>query len=127
MQIRSLTLREIHLKLLAPFETSMDRVTDRRILLAELNVEGTIGWGECTAGENPFYSPEDTDTAWHIITKYLWPKLKGKTVASAADVWPLLEHVRGHTMAKATLGNRRVGRRSQAQRSSALESARWTA
>jgi len=103
MQIRNLTLREIHLKLLYPFETSMDRVTERRILLAELNLDGTIGWGECTAGENPFYSPEDTDTCWHVITKYLWPMLKGKEINCAAEVWPLLEHVRGHTMAKATL------------------------
>jgi O-succinylbenzoate synthase len=103
MQIRNLTLREIHLKLLSPFETSMDRVTERRILLAEFDLDGTIGWGECTAGENPFYSPEDTDTCWHIITKYLWPMLKGKHIGSAAEVWPLLSHVRGHTMAKATL------------------------
>jgi len=103
MQIRQLTLREIHLKLLHPFETSMDRVTDRRILLAELDLDGAIGWGECTAGENPFYSPEDTDTCWHIITTYLWPMLKGKSIASAAEVWGLLDQVRGHTMAKATL------------------------
>ena len=103
MQIRQLTLREIHLKLLAPFETSMDRVTERRILLAELDLDGAIGWGECTAGENPFYSPEDTDTCWHIITTYLWPMLKGKSIASAAEVWDLLGAVRGHTMAKATL------------------------
>jgi len=103
MQIRQLTLREIHLKLLAPFETSMDRVTDRRILLAELDLDGAIGWGECTAGENPFYSPEDTDTCWHILTTYLWPMLKGKSIASAAEVWDLLDQVRGHNMAKATL------------------------
>ena len=103
MQIRQLTLREIHLKLLAPFETSMDRVTDRRILLAELDLDGATGWGECTAGENPFYSPEDTDTCWHILTNYLWPMLKGKSIASAAEVWDLLDQVRGHNMAKATL------------------------
>jgi len=103
MHIRQLTLREIHLKLLAPFETSMDRVTERRILLAELGLDGVAGWGECTAGENPFYSPEDTDTCWHIITTYLWPMLKGKNIASAAEVWDLLDAVRGHTMAKATL------------------------
>ena len=103
MQIRQLTLREIHLKLLAPFETSMDCVTDRRILLAELDLDGAIGWGECTAGENPFYSPEDTDTCWHILTTYLWPMLKGKSIASAAEVWDLLDQVRGHNMAKATL------------------------
>jgi len=46
MQIRTLTLREIHLKLLAPFETSMDRVTERRILLAELNLDSATGWGD---------------------------------------------------------------------------------
>ncbi len=103
MQIRQLTLREIHLKLLAPFETSMDRVTDRRILLAELDLDGTIGWGECTAGETPFYSPEDTETCWHIITTYLWPMLKGKSINSAAEVWSLFNQVRGHTMAKAAL------------------------
>jgi o-succinylbenzoate synthase len=103
MQLRQLTLREIHLKLLHPFETSMDRVTERHILLAEADVDGTIGWGECTAGENPFYSPEDTETCWHILTQYLWPMLKGKQFASAAEIWPLLEHVRGHSMAKATI------------------------
>ena len=87
MRLRELTLREIHLDLLHPFETSMDRVTSRRILLAEANVDGVIGWGECTAGENPFYSPEDTETCWHILTNYIWPALKGKEFHSAADIW----------------------------------------
>jgi o-succinylbenzoate synthase len=103
MRLHSLTLREIHLPLITPFETSMDRVTDRRILLVEAAVDGITGWGECTAGENPFYSPEDTDTAWHIITTYLWPMLKGKEFDSAADVWPFLAQVRGHNMAKAAV------------------------
>ncbi|HXX99435.1 MAG TPA: o-succinylbenzoate synthase [Candidatus Limnocylindrales bacterium] len=103
MRLHSLTLREIHLKLVAPFETSMDRVADRRIILAEVNVDGVSGWGECTAGEAPFYSPEDTDTCWHILKNYLWPMLKGKELQSAADVWPLIEPVRGHNMAKATV------------------------
>lgn len=103
MQLRELTLREIHLELLAPFETSMDRVTHRRIILVEANVDGVLGWGECTAGENPFYSPEDTETCWHIITNYIWPMLKGKSFASASDIWGLLSQVRGHNMAKAAV------------------------
>jgi O-succinylbenzoate synthase len=103
MHIRQLTLREIHLKLLYPFETSMDRVTERRIILAELDLDGAIGWGECTAGEDPFYSPEYTDTCWHVISTYIWPMLKGKGVNSAAEIWDLLARVRGHNMAKATL------------------------
>jgi O-succinylbenzoate synthase len=103
MRMHSLTLREIHLELVAPFETSMDRVTDRHIILVEANVDGIVGWGECTAGEAPFYSPEDTETAWHVIKNFLWPMLKGKEFTSAADVWSLLEQVRGHNMAKAAV------------------------
>ena len=103
MRLHSLTLREIHMQLIAPFETSMDRVTHRRIILVEANVDGTAGWGECTAGEAPFYSSEDTETAWHVINDYLWPMLKGKEFGSAADVWSLLEQVRGHNMAKAAI------------------------
>jgi o-succinylbenzoate synthase len=103
MRIESLTLREIHLKLVAPFETSMDRVTERRIILAEVRVDGVSGWGECTAGETPYYCPEDTETAWHILKNFLWPRLKGRELLSACEVWPLLEQVRGHNMAKATV------------------------
>jgi o-succinylbenzoate synthase len=103
MRLRSLTLREIHLPLLTPFETSMDRVSERHILLLEADVDGVNGWGECTAGENPFYSPEDTETAWHILTSYAWTILKGKEFTSSSEVWGLLEHIRGHNMAKASL------------------------
>jgi O-succinylbenzoate synthase len=103
MRLHSLTLRELHLKLVTPFRTSMDRVSERRILLAEANLDGVSGWGECTAGESPFYGPEDTETAWHILKNFLWPMLKGRELASAADVWPLLEQVRGHNMAKAAV------------------------
>jgi o-succinylbenzoate synthase len=103
MRLHSLTLREIHLKLRVPFETSMDRVTERRIILAELQADNVSGWGECTAGETPYYCPEDTDTAWHILKNFLWPRLKGRELNSASDVWPLLEQIRGHNMAKATV------------------------
>jgi len=103
MRLREITVREIHLKLLHPFETSMDRVTERHILLVEADVDGVIGWGECTAGENPFYSPEDTETCWHILQSYIWPALKGKEFTSSADIWSHLEQIRGHNMAKAAL------------------------
>jgi o-succinylbenzoate synthase len=103
MRIHGLTLREIALKLLAPFETSMDRVSERRIILAELHVDNVSGWGECTAGETPYYSPEDTDTAWHILKDFVWPRVKGRELASASEVWPLLGQIRGHNMAKAAV------------------------
>ncbi len=91
------------MRLVTPFETSMDRTELRRILLVRADVDGVIGWGECVAGESPFYSPETADTAWHILRDFLWPLIKGKEFASAGEVWDLLVRVRGHNMAKAAL------------------------
>ena len=103
MRIREVTLRELRMKLVAPFETSSERTEERRIMLSEVLVDGAIGWGECVAGERPFYSPETTDTAWMVIRDFLWPMIKGREIANAADCWRLMEPVRGHNMAKATL------------------------
>jgi len=103
MLIREITLREISLKLVAPFETSMDRTEIRRIILVEANVDGAVGWGECVAGESPFYSPEYADTAWPVLRDFLWPLVKGKSFDAASQIWGMLAPVRGHNMAKAAL------------------------
>ena len=103
MRIREITLQEIRMKLVAPFETSMDRTVARRILLVQADVDGFIGWAECVAGETPYYSPETADTAWLVLRDFLWPLIKGKEFGSAGEVWDLLARVRGHNMAKAAL------------------------
>ena len=103
MRIEQLTLRELHMNLVAPFQTSMETTTVRRILLTEVAVDGVVGWGECVAGETPSYSPETADTAWHILRDHLWPLLRGKQFAAASDVWDLVASVRGHNMAKGGL------------------------
>jgi O-succinylbenzoate synthase len=103
MRVREITMREIRMKLVAPFETSVERTEVRRIILIEANVDGATGWGECVAGEVPSYSPETTETAWHILRDHLWPLVRGKEFGSAGEVWDLLAHVRGHNMAKAAL------------------------
>jgi len=101
MRVRKLTLREIHLPLIAPFQTSFGTTTLRRILLIEADVDGVIGWGESTAGEDPYYSYETVETAWHIIRDFLWPALKGREFSSSSDVAGLFAQVRGHNMSKA--------------------------
>jgi O-succinylbenzoate synthase len=103
MRIQEITLRELRMQLIAPFETSFGKSDVRRVLLVEANVDGVSGWSECVAGEDPGYSPETTETAWHILRDHLWKLMKGKDFAAAADVWPMLEPVRGHTMAKGAL------------------------
>jgi O-succinylbenzoate synthase len=103
MRIREITLRELHMPLVTPFETSVERTNVRRILLVEAHVERATGWGECVAGEVPSYSPETTDTAWHILRDHIWPSIRCQEFAGAASVWDLLRHIRGHNMAKASL------------------------
>jgi O-succinylbenzoate synthase len=103
MRLRQVTLREIHMTLLAPFETSFERTCRRRILLVEADVDGVKGWGECVASETPYYSPETIDTAWHILKDFLWPTLKATEFSRAGEVWSLLTRIRGHNMAKGAL------------------------
>jgi o-succinylbenzoate synthase len=100
LKVQRLTLREIRMPLVTPFETSFGRVTDRRMLLVEVEAGGVAGWGESVAGEGPFYAPETVETAWHILRDFIWPLLKGRDFESAAEVWGTLEPIRGHNMAK---------------------------
>lgn len=100
MRLNKITLREIHLKLLEPFQTSFHILQQRRILLVEANVDGVSGWGEATVGEDPFYSYETLETAWHIIRDFIWPMLRDRELESASQVWDALAQIRGHNMAK---------------------------
>src|SRR5579871_3864441 len=89
--------------LVTPFETSFGRVTDRRMLIIEAQADGVSGWGECVAGEGPFYAPETVETAWLILRDFIWPLLKDRELDSAAEVWDILEPIRGHNMAKGAI------------------------
>jgi O-succinylbenzoate synthase len=102
--IETVELREIRLPLVHFFETSFGRTTRRRIVLARvIDSDGAEGWGECTAGEEPFYSDEWTDSCWSTLQTFLAPMILGQRVERAADVFSLMRPVRGHRMAKATL------------------------
>ena len=104
MIIQSIELREIRLPLINFFETSFGRTTERRIVLARVrDADGTEGWGECTAGEGPFYSDEWTDSAWTTLGEFLAPMVLGQEIKSAAEAFALMKPVRGHRMAKATI------------------------
>ena len=104
MIIASVELREICLPLIHFFETSFGRTTERRIALVRVrDADGVEGWGECTAGEGPFYCEEWVETAWPTIRSFLAPRVIGKEIASAAEVWGLMSAVRGNRMAKAAI------------------------
>ncbi|HEX7295581.1 MAG TPA: hypothetical protein VF251_07500, partial [Pyrinomonadaceae bacterium] len=104
MLIESIELREICLPLVHFFETSFGRTTERRIILARvIDSDGAEGWGECTAGEGPFYSYEWTDNAWSTLQEFLAPMVVSQQIDNAAQVFSLMRPVRGHRMAKATI------------------------
>ncbi len=105
MKIEAITLREIQMPLRHFFETSFGRTTDRRILLVTVHAEGIEAWGECVAGEDPYYSEESVETAWYVMERYLAPALLGKQLDAGKECVPLFARVRGHRMAKAALEN----------------------
>src|ERR1700727_3477413 len=105
MKIESITLRELQMPLVHFFETSFGRVYSRRILLVSIDAEGVRGWGECVAGEDPYYSPEWIETAWPTIKHYLAPMLLKGELDSGRDCAARFARVRGHRMSKAALEN----------------------
>jgi O-succinylbenzoate synthase len=104
VNIKSIEMREIRLRLRHVFETSFGQTTERRILLVRVrDAEGAEGWGECTAGEGPFYCEEWIESAWSVLKSYLVPMTLAHEVGSAADVSGLMAKVRGNRMAKAAI------------------------
>jgi len=105
MNIESIVLRQIQVKLKAPFETSFGKTWERRVVLVEVIADGLSGWGEVTAGEGPFYNSETTDTSWLILEKFIVPLVSASKIKSPADIPDVLRVLRGHGMAKAALEN----------------------
>jgi len=105
MKIESITLREVQMRLKAPFETSFGVSHNRRIILVEVIADGVSGWGEVTASETPGYNSETTDTAWHVISDFVAPSLIGRTISAASECAALLAAIRGHEMAKSGVEN----------------------
>jgi len=56
MKIEMITLRELRMRLKTPFETSFGVTQERRVLLAEVVVDGVRGWGEITSLESPVFN-----------------------------------------------------------------------
>jgi O-succinylbenzoate synthase len=105
MKIDAIILRELHMPLVRPFETSFGVTRNRRVLLAEIQSEGLTGWGECTASEQPYFSAEWTDSAWMVIVQELGPLLAETPPEHGGQCPRIMRRVRGNHMAKATLEN----------------------
>jgi O-succinylbenzoate synthase len=89
--------------LLSPFTTSFGTEHNRPCLIVEVAGEGLTGYGECVAGDGPWYSYETIGTARHVMQEWLIPRLLQADIEYPAAVWDLFVPIRGHNMAKAAL------------------------
>jgi O-succinylbenzoate synthase len=94
IRLDKITLREIRMPLLHFFETSFDRITERHMVLVEVESGGISGWGEVTAGESPFYNEEWTESCWLILRDFVAPRVLRHHFESAADVGARSAHIR---------------------------------
>ena len=69
-------------------------------LIVRAESGGLSGFGEVPALQDPSYSPETVQTAWHIIKDFLASRLKGRDFATPGPISELFDSVRGHHMAK---------------------------
>ena len=103
MKIDRIELRLLKLPLVHFFETSFGRIYDKHFILVRVEGGGAAGFGECVAEQDPYYSSETNETAWHIISTFVAPRVVGVEFAHPRDVFPALKAIRGHNMAKAAV------------------------
>jgi o-succinylbenzoate synthase len=100
IKVDRIVLRHIRMPLVHVFETSFGRTHARDIVLVEAVADGVSGWGEVTAGENPFYNEEWTGSVWPLLIDYIAPRILGHEFASPSEVSARTAHIRGHNMAR---------------------------
>ncbi|MDI4635070.1 o-succinylbenzoate synthase [Pelomonas sp. V22] len=102
-ELDRIELITVSLPFVQPFATSVHSWAVKEALLLRLESGGVVGWGECVADPDPYYSYETTQTARHIFKDFLLPQVE--TGLTFAELGQRLKPVRGHGMAKAMLEN----------------------
>jgi O-succinylbenzoate synthase len=100
IKVDRIILRHIRIPLVHFFETSFGRTFDRDIVLVEAFAGDVSGWGEVTAGENPFYNEEWTGSIWPLLIDYIAPRVLKHEFNDASEVNARTEHIRGHNMTR---------------------------
>ena len=103
MNIERVELFVVRLPLKRAYETSGSRETHQTHVLARVESEGAVGWGESVAPEQPWYSGETPKTVWYALDEVILPQLLGADLAGPDDTDAKLAWIREHRMAKATI------------------------
>ncbi|HEY9577677.1 MAG TPA: o-succinylbenzoate synthase [Pseudobacillus sp.] len=104
MEIKSIILRHLKMKLLHPFTTSVGSQTDKDFILVEVKSKsGLSGWAEAVSSLFPLYHEETVKTNWHMLSDFLIPALFETSIQHPEDVPEVFKHIRGNFNAKAAL------------------------
>ena len=104
-RVRSLELRLVAIPLVRPFRTSFGESTEKVCVLARVETDDALGWGECVSDVEPNFSEEWNEGAWDVIRDFLAPAMFAAGDVDAERLGSVFSFVRGHPMAKATLAN----------------------
>ena len=103
MKLERVELFVVRLPLKRAYETSGSRETHQTHILARVESEGAVGWGESVAPEQPWYSGETPKTVWYVLDEIVIPQLLREDLSGPADTDAKLAWIREHRMAKATV------------------------
>ncbi|HYK97022.1 MAG TPA: o-succinylbenzoate synthase [Candidatus Acidoferrales bacterium] len=103
MKVERVELFLIRLPLKSPYETSGSRETHQTRVIARIESDGVVGWGESVAPETPWYSGETPETVWWLLEAIAIPRLLATELGHPEDVAKTLGWIKDHRMAKATV------------------------
>jgi O-succinylbenzoate synthase len=104
-RVRSLELRLVAIPLVRPFRTSFGESTEKVCVIARIETDDALGWGECVSDVEPNFSEEWNDGAWNVIRDFLAPAMFAAGDVDVERLASVFAFVRGNPMAKATLEN----------------------
>ncbi|MBM7832628.1 o-succinylbenzoate synthase [Agromyces cerinus] len=102
MRVTRIELFQVSLPLVHGFQTSSHRKTGlEHILVRFTDDTGATGWGEIASPSDPYFTAENTETAWSIATSYLVPLVIDTEWQHPSEVDALWRKIRGHEFTKA--------------------------
>ncbi len=103
MKIQEIELRHLSIPLKEPFRTSTETKDHIEHVIVIVKSNEIVGYGESTCNQTPYYINETTETAWHILSKFIVPHVVGTNIDKPEDLLnnKYYKAVRGNNFAKA--------------------------
>lgn len=104
MFIKSAKMYKVDLPLNKLFETSFAAMKYKKCVILELkDQDGTVGYGESSALEVPFYNEEFRDGSWNLLEKQMLPKIMNVQIDHPDDNYKIFAYIRMNNMSKSAI------------------------